>query len=134
MVDNIHTRPSVSGCCCKPEWESPPTLSILVLSLRAATNSSNRHLSPWVASHRAASFLPLHVCDRGVSCEHFWRDPVLPCFTPSCSSRLIGLAGHLPAFLVLEVKGFRLNVSATSFLHNCSTPQSFSCARNIKDT
>lgn len=110
---NFHKRPSVCGSCCKPQWESPPTLTMLVLSPHAATESSNRHLC-LSGSLPTVQLLSLHIRDRGVSCEHFCPDPVFPCFTPSCSSRLIGLAGHLPAFIVQEVKDFRLDASLTA--------------------
>lgn len=124
----------LSGSCCKAEWESLPMSSILVLPPRAATKSSNRHL----CHSGSLPFSPLHIRDRGVSCEHFCPDPVFPCFTPSCSGRLIGLAGHLPDFIVLEVKGFSPGclhrLRCRSFLHNCwsrMSCHSHSCAKCI---
>lgn len=42
---------------------------------------------------------------------------LIPCFPASLHPAqvpLIGLAGHLPAFIVLEVKGFRLAASAAA--------------------
>lgn len=47
---------------------------------------------------------------------------LIPCFPASLHPAqvpLIGLAGHLPAFIVLEVKGFRLAASAAATAAAC---------------